>query len=91
MRVLIISQEPHLALALQIVLSERGYLVRCEKDSFQAIGTIKEFSPDVLLTASAAAVFVSRRHSPDIADLPRPVDTDELLRLLESDLVGAAG
>jgi hypothetical protein len=66
------------------MLGERGYTVRCESDSRNAIGAMKEFSPDTLLTASDEIVFVGKRNATEIAELPRPVDPDELLRILKT-------
>lgn len=82
-RILIISEEPHLALALQVLFSEQGHIVRCESDSSRAMLAVRESRPDAILTASASTVFVSSSNSGDIVDLPRPVDASELLRILE--------
>jgi len=70
-------------LALHDVLRERGYSVRCEKDTTQAFEVMKEFNPDVMITASATEAFISRRDSAEIVDLASPVDTCELFRVLE--------
>ncbi len=48
-RVLIIDDEPNSALALGIVLHERGYEVRVEKDSARALEAAREFRPDAVL------------------------------------------
>ena len=81
-RILIVSENSHLSLALELALRERGHDVRCEADSMEAVGTIREFSPDFLLTACEETVFVGKRGAEEIAELPRPVDTGALFRLL---------
>ena len=83
-RILLIIDDSHLALALQVVLSEHGNTVRWESDSTSATKAIREFQPDTMLTASAFAVFVSSRDSAEITELARPVDTSQLLQLLAS-------
>jgi PleD family two-component response regulator len=83
-RILVVSGDSHLAMALQLALEERGYTVRCERNSRDAIGAIKEFSPDTLITACDETVFIGRRNAAEIVDLPRPLDTDALLRLLQT-------
>ena len=82
-RILIVSEESHLAIALQILFSEQGNMVRCESDSSRAMLAVHEFRPDAILTASPSTVFFSCSKSGDIIDLPRPVDAAELLRTLE--------
>lgn len=81
-RILIISEDSDLALALEVVLGERGYILRSKDNQIEAIAAIKEFAPDVLITASSTMVFVYRRNA-DILDLPRPIDTEKLLHILE--------
>ena len=82
-RILIISEDSHLALALELLLGERGYILRSEGNQLDAIAAIKEFAPDVLLTASSTTVFVYRRNA-EILDLPRPLDAEGLLHILEA-------
>jgi hypothetical protein len=89
-RILIISEDPNLALSLQILLGGRGKTVRWEANLDHAHPTVGEFRPAVILTTSASTVFVGSRHSPEIFDLPRPIDTTRLLNLVESLLVTAA-
>lgn len=81
-RILIISEDRHLVLALQVLLSERGHLVRCQSEETGALRAIQEFRPDAMITASAFAVFVSV-HNSELVDFPRPLDTRRLLDLLE--------
>ena len=83
-RVLIIGEDSHRARGSQVVLSEHGYTVCCEGDSIRVVDVIQEFKPDAMIIASATTAFISRRNSAEIVDLPRPVETCELLRLLES-------
>jgi hypothetical protein len=87
-RILIITEDSHLALALQVALTERSYLVRHEMDSRDALVAIKEFAPDAMITASEAAVFISRRNAADVTDLPRPLDLPHLRRVLETEPQG---
>jgi chemotaxis response regulator CheB len=87
-RILLIIEDSPLALSLQAVLSEHGNIVRWEKDSTRAVKVVREFRPDAMLTASAFAVFISCRNSPDILHLPKPVDAVEVLHLLESHIGG---
>jgi len=82
-RVLIISTEHHVALALATVLRDNGHLVWHETDSVAAMLAMKEFSPNSMITVSDSAVFVCNRDSTEISELPRPVDTNALLRVLE--------
>jgi len=77
-------EDSHLALALQVVLSEHGNMVRWERESTSARKAIREFQPDAMLTASAFAVYMSGRNLGDIVELPRPVDTSQLREFLES-------
>jgi hypothetical protein len=88
-RILLIMENSHLALALQVVLIELGNKVRWERDSASATKAIREFQPDVMLTASSSAVFISNRNSGEIVELPRPVDTSELRNILESRFVAS--
>ena len=83
-RVLVVCQDSHLSLALQVLLTERGYGVRCEGDSRHAIEAIKEFAPDALLTACDDTIYIGRRNAVEIAELPRPFRTEELLCVLEN-------
>ena len=83
-RILLIIEDSHLALTLQVVLREHGNVVRWESNSRGAMKAIREFQPDAMLTASPLAVFISSRHSAEIVEFPTPVDTVELQRVLES-------
>jgi hypothetical protein len=83
-RVLVVCQDSHLSLALQVLLTERGYSVRCERDSRHAIEAIKEFAPDALLTACDDTLYIGRRNAVEISELPRPFRTEELLCVLEN-------
>jgi hypothetical protein len=85
-RILLIIEDSDFALSLQIVLSENGNIVRWEKDSTRAAKVVREFQPDAMLTASASAVFVSCRNSPEILHLPKPVDAVEVRQLLEAQI-----
>jgi DNA-binding NtrC family response regulator len=51
-RVLIIDNEPNSALALGIVLQERGFEVRVENDSARALECVRAFKPDAVLIDS---------------------------------------
>jgi len=84
-RILVISEDSHLALALGVVFGEHGKMIRWESDSTLAVQAIQEFRPDAMLTASPSTLFIQRRNSTEILDLPRPVDILALLRLLEPD------
>ena len=88
-RILIVSEDSDLALALQVTLGDHGNTVRWEANPRHAHQTAGEFRPAVMLTASASAVFVGSPHSPEIFDLPRPVDAARLVVLVESLLVAA--
>lgn len=83
-RILLIIEDAHLALALQIVLSEHGNVVLWENDARSATKVIREFQPDVMLTASPSAVFISRRNSAEIAEFPRPADIRQVRQFAES-------
>jgi hypothetical protein len=82
-RILLITEDSHFALALQVALSEHGNMVHWERDSKSAMKAIREFQPDAMLTASPSAVFISSRNSAEIVEFPKPVDTLELRRLLD--------
>lgn len=82
-RVLLISPECHVALALEAALQDHGHIVWHETDSSSAMLAINEFSPNSMITVSDTMVFVCNRDSMEIADLPRPVDIDALFRVLE--------
>jgi hypothetical protein len=82
-RILIFSEDSHLALALEVALAERGYVLRSEDNQIQVKAAIKEFAPDALIMASSTMVFIYRRNA-EILDLPRPVDTEKLLHILEA-------
>jgi PleD family two-component response regulator len=93
LRILIICDDSHLALALQVFLKDHGYIVRCESDWVQAGTAAREFRPNAMIAASETMVFVSKQQSANISHLRRPMSTDELLRILESeeeDLMGEA-
>jgi DNA-binding response OmpR family regulator len=83
-RILIVTSNQHLALGLRTMLAERGHAVRCENDSRDAVDAMREFEPDTLLTACEETVFVGRRNASEIAELKCPVDTVDLLRVLET-------
>lgn len=86
-KVLIVSPNVQLAFTLEVLLREHGFEVRSEGSSKEASGAIKEFAPDVLLTACEDTVFVGRRNASEIEELSRPVDTEALLRLLRESSV----
>jgi len=48
-RILIIDDEPNSALALGLVLHDRGYEVRVEKDSSRALEAVRDFQPHAVL------------------------------------------
>jgi len=82
-RILVITEDSHLALALRVVFGEHGKMVRWEADPALAIQAIREFRPDAMLTASTSTVFI-QRHNAEIVDMARPVDILQLLRFLEA-------
>src|SRR5687767_10668306 len=84
-RVLIVSHDAHLALALQTSLAELGKTVRCERNGQSAKRVIEEFDPDAMLTVSVSSVFLKKRHSSEIVELPRPIRIPSLVHLLECD------
>jgi len=83
-RILLIMEDSHLALALEVVFREQGNILRWESDTTSAVQAMREFKPDVMLTASPFAVFISSPKSEEIGELSRPVDPGELQTLIES-------
>ncbi|MEI9898759.1 MAG: response regulator [Chthoniobacter sp.] len=113
-RILIIDDEPNSALALGMVLYERGYEVRVEKDSGRALQAVREFQPQavlidfmmpkadggevawqlhgdpafndtqlILYSEISPEELRSKLPARDIPILEKPVDGEQLLRLLE--------
>jgi CheY-like chemotaxis protein len=49
-RLLIVDNEPSIRIALQYLLTEIGYSVRCAEDGFTALARIRQEIPDILLS-----------------------------------------
>lgn len=83
MDILIIGEDSHLALALEIVLRERGYSVQCERSSEWKEGEWRHERPGLIINISTSHVEAELPGSTEKVEMKRPVDTDQLLSLAE--------
>jgi hypothetical protein len=81
--VLLFGEDGHLALAIQTLLSERGFLVMSEPDANEVAARINECDPDLILSVTTDAVVGYRRREAEVFSLERPFKSDALLDCVE--------